>query len=335
MSQELVIKSRTEIKKDVENKDIFSLYGVPAMLDKCIEKKKKEMLDFLTFESTIDVFKNSHSEDFIVEFPREFNDMMKSGEAFLDKSSKHPGGYTPNIRIKGEKGIKGQATIVKNDSKAFTQCFSSLVKLAQIQSTIEKLDIIAEGIDDIKKGQENDRIGAILGAFKSFMILYPRFRTTEEFRNSANDTFSTMHHHLAQLHLYIEEIRKKLEKAPTNNWQAFWLSLCNPTCNKSKYYQECFDEFIYNIQIYNRLILLSDFILILKGEEESIKKNHETIIEYCDTSFDEGFRERMNYLKSNDTKGIDIILESNKEFTLALDTTNRSLSIECKSIELE
>lgn len=40
MSQELVVKPKTEIATQTPKKDILSLYGVPAMLDQIVKKKK-------------------------------------------------------------------------------------------------------------------------------------------------------------------------------------------------------------------------------------------------------------------------------------------------------
>lgn len=40
MSQELVVKPKTEIATQTPKKDILSLYSVPAMLDQIVKKEK-------------------------------------------------------------------------------------------------------------------------------------------------------------------------------------------------------------------------------------------------------------------------------------------------------
>lgn len=54
--------------------------------------------------------KIAHSEGFFVEIPKGFREALQTGKATLDKSGQNLGFYTPNIRIKGESGIKGQVT---------------------------------------------------------------------------------------------------------------------------------------------------------------------------------------------------------------------------------
>ena len=126
--------------------------------------------------------KIAHSEGFFVEIPKGLRDALKSGKAALDKSSKNPGSFTPNIRIKGENGIQGQVTISKGcDTQAITQSIANLAMMSMVQSVLGQLDAIQEGIEDIKKGLENDRVASVTGAFKNFMLHYP-YETQEELR---------------------------------------------------------------------------------------------------------------------------------------------------------
>lgn len=81
--------------------------------------------------------------------------MLKSGKASFDKFDKNPGGFTPNIRIKGESVIKGQAIIVqKLDLQAVIQSISNLAMMVIVQSVLEKLDVIEKKVKTSKEGKK-------------------------------------------------------------------------------------------------------------------------------------------------------------------------------------
>ena len=102
MTRELVVKSKTELIKDGQKKDVLSFYGVPAMLDQIVKKEKAELLNNVNCGAVVmdSLNKLANSEGFFVEIPSGLREMLKTGKASFDKSSKNPGGFTPNIRIK-------------------------------------------------------------------------------------------------------------------------------------------------------------------------------------------------------------------------------------------
>lgn len=144
--------------------------------------------------------------------------------------------------------------------------------MAMVQSILEKLETIEEKIEDIKQGQKNDRVGTIIGYFKAFMDLYPTFKSADEMNIAANSAYMGMQSGLSKLHLQIDEERKKLSGAPSNHFQTLLKSITNPFSNKAVYYQKCYEDYVYDIQLYNRLILLSDIILYLKGDNDAMRK---------------------------------------------------------------
>ena len=339
MSQELIVKPQTEVAVHAKKTDILSLYGVPAMLDQIVKKEKENLLNNIYCGTVIVDFLNklSHSEDFLVEIPSRLREMLKSGKAIFDKSNKSPGGFTPNIRIKGKSGINGQAIIVqKTDLQAITQSISNLAMMAMIQSVLEKLDAIEEKVESIKKGQKDDRIGSIIGHFKGFMDLYPTFKTPEELNSVANNVYINMQSGLAKLHLQIEEERRKLDGAPVNSWQSFWKSITHPLRNESERYQKCYEDYVYDIQLYNRLALLSDVVLHLKGENEAIARNHKIMVNYCSLYIDGSFKKNMDFLMAKKTSGIKEIHSYNKNLDLAIKgVLAKDMCIECKQEDIK
>lgn len=339
MTKELIVKPKTEIASNTNKKDVLAFYEVPMMLDRIIEKERIDLLKKLNCGTVIldSLNKLANANSFIVEIPDELSEMIKSGQAIFDKSGKNPGSFTPNIRIKGETGIKGQATIVQQtDPQAITQSLSNLAMMAMVQSIVAKLDVIEKKLEDIKTGQKNDRIGEIIGSFKGFVDLYPTFKTPEELNNAANNTYIRMQGALAQLHLQIDEERKKLDNAPTNDWQAFWKGITHPFHNESERLQNCYNDYVYNIQLYNRLILLTDIILYFKGDNKTFANNHKIMAEYCEQHIDDSFKKKMNYLMYQKTTDITNILEYIKRFQQTLEDVKIStFKIECKQEDVK
>ena len=279
----------------------------------------------------------SHAEDFIVEIPSGLRKLLKEGKATFDMSSKSPGSYTPNIRIKGENGIAGQATITKGTNDlAITRSLSNLAMMGMVQSVLAKLDTIDEKLDEIIIGQKNDRIGEVIGHFKGFMDLYPSINSVDELRNAANQAYMEIHSGLTKIHLQIDEYRKKLEKAPKNHLIAFWKGFCHPMTKTISKYQEAYSNYIYDLQLYNRLILLSDVLLYLKGDYEAMERNHMAMNKYCHEYMDDSFIKKMMFLTNGHITGIINIQNHMKALNEAINGYwDKNLIIECSHKEVK
>lgn len=339
MSEKITVKTKTKVSKNNRKYDILSSYGVPKMLDQIVNKEKINLLNKLECGAVVvDSLNNlMNSENFIIEIPSGLREMLKSGKAVFDKSNKNLGAFTPNIRIIGEAGIKGQASIVKKvDHQDITKNLSNLAMMAMVQSILEKLETIEEKIDDIKQGQKNDRIGTIIGYFKAFIDLYSTFKSADEMNIAANSAYMGMQSGLSKLHLQIDEERKKLSGAPSNHFQTLLQSITNPFSNKAAYYQKCYEDYVYDIQLYNRLILLSDIILYLKGDNDAMRKNHDIMVKYCNQYLDDNFIKKVTYLTDNKIVGISNILEYNKNLDIALKGLNiNDIRIECRQNDVK
>ena len=146
-------------------------------------------------------------------------DVLKSGKALFDISTKAPGNFTPNIRIVGKNGIQGQATIYEGTNpQSVTNGLANIAMMAMVQSVLAKMEIIDEKLDSIVQGQKNDRVGKIIGSFKTFMDLYPTFQSDEEMRNSANQTYQN----ILQLAAYVVKRRMDSNNRPVGNFNFWW-----------------------------------------------------------------------------------------------------------------
>ena len=307
------------------------------MLDKITQKEKTNLLNHLNCSTVVadSLNKMADSDGFFVEIPQGLREALKTGKATLDKSGKTLGSFTPNIRIKGQPGIQGQVTISKGtDSQAITQSLSNLAMMGMVQAVLANIEVIEEKVDDIKKGQKDDRIGNIIGPFKGFMDLYPTFKTQEDLDRAATITYLDMQKGLSQLHEQIDREYKKLEMAPKNGWQVTWNTLKHLSHffkDDVGKYRDIYADYVYDLQLYNRLILLSDAVLYLKGDTSAMYSNHQVMLQYCSDRNDANFRKNMRYLTHSEIPEILKIDEFNNNISESLEgLLLNGLQIECK-----
>lgn len=329
----IAVKNKTELSTQCQRQDILALYGVPSMVDNLVKKEKSHLFNMLNpcFVCADTLNEISHADGFTVNIPKGMEEALKKGFAHLDKSSKDLGAFTPNIRINGETGIKGQLTISRSiDSQAVTRSLSNLAQMAMLQNVISKLDAIAEKQDEILKGQENDRIGKIIGSFEAFKDFYAD--NCDNIEEQGYECYLEMQEGLAQLLLQIDEERQLLEKMPHNHWQVIIRSLTFRSIVKPEKYK----KFVYDIQIYCRLLLLADVVLLRIGKEDAIRRNHEKIEKYCSDFLNNKFRVHMNFLMNGHTSELDNIHRFNQYRSNALiEISQNGLPIECRPEDIK
>lgn len=340
MTDDLVLKNESSLpQKLVEEKDILSYYGIPGFMDEIVKRNKTDMLNCLTCAAgTVDALNQaSHAEGFFVHIPEGMRKLMNEGKAHFDKSNKNPGEFSPNIRINGSKNIDGQATIYKGyDSQKITGSLSNLAMMAMMQGVMAKLDDIGEMTQDLLQGQHDDRVSKITGAFKSFSDLYFTFTSDDELKIQANEAYSKMQEGLNALHNELDQKRKKLLHAPKNNLQVV-LSALIPFKNESKKYQKIYKEFLYDLRLYSRLIIMSDIILGCKGATaDVIIRNHKPFNDYCKDKLSQSFLSNISFLMHQEDTGLNGILNYNESVNKGIEQLKNSpLIIECNNKDVK
>lgn len=340
MNDKLIVKEKTTLSKSIsQSNDLLVYYGVPEFVDEISKSNRINIMNNLECGIVIlDALNQmSDSQDFVVEIPQYLRQMINEGKAHFDDSHKSLGKYTPNIRINGEKGIKGQACIGKNSNpKKITDAMSSLAMMAMIQSVMVKLEDVCEFVQDILKGQQYDRISKVIGSFKSFVDLYPYFKSEDEMQNFANVVNLNMQQGLSAIHQSLDDKIKKLSQAPKNNFQVFYREAFKFANSISKY-REIYKEFIYEMRLYTRLIILSDIILGCKGlPPKAIAQNHKSFNDYCSNNLTTHFLSSMEFLIDTHDTGLREILEFNKSIALGIDQLEQSsMNIECNRKEIK
>lgn len=337
MSQELIVKAETSVVEASDKQDILEFYGVPRAIDTFVSKEKNSFFNSLECGSVLvdEIKKMSGDSRFIVEIPGNLRKAMANGKAGFIDSVKRPGSYSPNIRVSGQNGIGGQITIKEVNPQELSTTLSNLAMLAMVQSILEKMDLLESKLDLLQQGQQNDRIGLVIGPFKAFADLYPTIKTKEELTLHANSAYLQMQTGLAQLHLQIDSERKELEKAPKNVWQTIVESLRHFGRDSIGLYQKKYHQYIYDFQLYGRLLLLSDVVLFLKGDTEAIARNHNVIEKYTNQYLDSDFKKAMSFLTNRKAQGIESVQKLTEMLPrIQEDLGDSPLQIEYKHKEL-
>ena len=333
MADDLVLKNNSSLPKKLdEEKDILSYYGIPGFMDEIVKRNKTEMLNCLACAAgTVDALNQaSHAEGFFVHIPEGMRKLINEGKAHFDKSNKNPGEFSPNIRINGSKTIDGQATIYKDiNSQKLTGSLSNLAMMAMMQGVMAKLDDIGEMTQDLLQGQHDDRVSKILGAFKSFSDLYFTFTSDTELQIQAGNANNQIQEGLTALLHEIETKRKKLLHAPKSNFEVVLKALV-PGRNTSKKYQIIYKEFLYDLRLISRLIIMSDIILGCKGATaDVIIRNHKPFNDYCNDKLSQSFQKNISFLMHKEDTGLKGILNFNESLNSGIE------QLKCSPLKIE
>ena len=340
MVNDLVLKNESSLPQKLdEEKDILSYYGIPGFMDEIVKRNKTDMLNCLTCAAgTVDALNQaSHAEGFFVHIPEGMRKLMNEGKAHFDKSNKNPGEFSPNIRVNGSKKIDGQATIYKGvDSQKLTGSLSNLAMMAMMQGVMVKLDDIGEMTQDLLQGQHDDRVSKITGAFKSFSELYYTFTSDDEMKTQAGYAYSMMQEGLEALLYELDQKRKKLLHAPKNKLQVILYALV-PGKNMSKRYQTIYKEFLYDLRLYSRLIIMSDIVLGCKGATADVFiRSHKRFNDYCKDKLSQSFLSDISFLMNKEDTGLKGILNYNESVNKGIEQLKNSpLIIECNNKDVK
>ena len=335
MSNELVVKKNTPLSPKLkEDKDLLAYYEIPELMDEISKRNKIDLLNCLACAATTldSVNQASHAEGFFVHVPEGLRKLINEGKAHFDNSSKTPGELSPNIRLNGSKTINGQATIYKGiDTQKLTGSLSNLAMMAMMQGIMAKLDNIGEMTEDILQGQHDDRVSKILSAFKAYSDLYFTFTSDDELKMTADNAYSQIQSGLSALLFELDRKRKKLLQAPKNRLQVAYHAFFSAN-NFSKKYQKIYNEFLYDLRLYSRFIILSDIILGSKGASPDVViRNHKIFNEYCHDKLTPEFQNNMAFLMNQQDPGLNGILNYNTSVNIGIQQLQNSpLKIECE-----
>ena len=139
-------------------------------VDKAVSFVKKHLDSVPAIADAVEKFKTSGAISYVANLTKEQLQKLENGEIKLGNSKQYADAYTPNIYIPGEKGIKGQLLISRQELPSdFISSMVSLNMQKQLQQISQELIEINSKLDYIEQGQRNDRIALVFAARQQFI----------------------------------------------------------------------------------------------------------------------------------------------------------------------
>lgn len=141
-----------------------------SSVSKAVSFIKERINSIPAIADAIEKFKTSGKVEFVANLTKEQLQQLENGEIKLGNSQQYTDAYTPNIYIPGEKGIKGQLSLSKQQLPSdFMSSMVSYNMQKQLQHISQELIEINSKLDYIEQGQRNDRIALVFSARQQFI----------------------------------------------------------------------------------------------------------------------------------------------------------------------
>lgn len=321
-----------------KHKNFFEFYNINMQMDEFASKEKSNVLNGLCFGSEVinELLKAADSTKFVVDIPKDLIGLLKTGQAQFDHSSKVAGNFTPNIRIQGQKGIVGQATIAKQcDPNALCNSLANLSSMAMSLSCADQLQTIEEKVDEIKCKIDSQNIGKIVGSFHDALNAYTSgFQMEQRIGLAASNINIGLTAWLKD----INDLWSKLYGGPKSAWTVASYTVRYPFQMRMHYYKETYYDFIQRVQMCYAFIMMYDVVVgCLTGTHSAVIPNHFLLYNILKDRLDDQFIEDVELIDESATETLPILLEnSRKMYQTALDFNKKdTLQIECDKHDLE
>lgn len=305
-SKSLVLSNGLAVKKTAETKivstnspnGVFSDFSLPSLIYPVVSHEKRSILAMLCSSLELgSVVQKLKTKNLTLIIPAEFRDAVNNGTAYLGKSSLHPGGMTPNIYDDSGR-IIGQGFVQEGmNVNAFGDVLNNVAVFAMLQTIVGKLDDLQKDVSLIKEGQKDDRLGKIIGSFKSYVVALPTFRTEEEKRNASFLVYCSISEGLYQMHFFLDRLCQNLQDSPENWWKHVLQAIKHPLKNVAAEKEAVYNELVTNLYNFYNLLMLSDVVLLHRGASYSVlEENHKSIKAFYNRALDSVMEEKVHYL---------------------------------------
>lgn len=279
-NNELIIKQNQELvaKADFSDIDVFLQNG----MDMLQEKGRHNLLSLFAGSAMAANMAESiaNAKRLEVIIPENLKALLEKGEAVFDNSSKNPGQFAPNIRLKGSNEIAGQVTLKPGvNPQMVTQATANLAVFAMMAQIDQKLDEMNKKLDDLFDiGKKN----AIEEAKQGFLTFYAAYKAgivnDIEIKFAANNAVQSMSQGIGKYKNYIAKeieriqgVNSPFSGAPRNGFTTFIRGFL-PGMKDVKYYRKLYNELDRDIVLYYKLNLLLEAV-------ESFRTNSSNAIE--------------------------------------------------------
>ena len=322
----------------IKAKTIYDDFGLVEATEALQEKSRSNFLSMLAADGAVasDAIAGLNKfKQYVVEIPPEFLDGLKEGKLIFDKSNKIPGNFTPNIR--GEDGtLVGQATIKNGiDPKCLTSGLANLAMFAMMAKISQQISELTELVQEIKKGQEDNRRASVISGFKEFYSAYMSDPNHSDTKMVAIIAYSKMNEGLTQIHLEISSfVDKNFKKAPKNNFMAFIYGY-----TRVKKYRNRFRLLEQKLNEFQYLEMLTEIVCYFAQGWKSVEQKHLEFSNFITRLFeDETLMSKSSC--SLDTPRSDLYIsklyhqERENQYYLATNNSAPQINLVCISGEL-
>lgn len=326
------------------NDDVFSDFTLPSLIRPIIRKNNSLLLPLLCTVSELgSIVEKLKTNQLTFVVPVELRSAIRDGVAYLGKSNIHSGSMAPNIYDSGSGKLIGQGYVTEGWNPANVgDALNNVAIYAMLQNVIGKLDSIQKDVSFIKEGQQDDRMGKVIGSFKSYAIALPTFRTTEEQRNASFIVYCSISEGLYQIHFFLDRLCQLMIDSPDNWWRHVLGAISNPFKNIAEEKERVYQELVSNLYNYHNLITLSDVILLHRGASYSvIQENHKSVNAFYSRALNETVEKKIAYLTNDNYEAYSQIKqltkneeEKFKEILVSIERCNEPIEITYTSEEI-
>lgn len=324
MGNELTLRNLDKYKRP---QNVFTDFSLPFFNQELLKDEKNNFLRILcrsAIEADV-IVQGLNVVKLEVIIPEALRNAMASGKAHFDKSNKIKGDYAPSIRMNDGSGIKGNVTLRPEfDPSAISGCLANLSYMMMLEKVIDNLETIDSKLDNLLIGQKSDRFSKVIGPFISYYSRLSEYKSEEEKRNAANTALINMQQGLVSIHNVLEATDyQELLKAPKNGWQAFINELIHNRLHKKRktfVYRKMYAQFVYDLTLYYKFILLKDVLQLTIGDSMSTieKYNHVPFEELCKRLSSKDFLKKMELANERKVNELQLLSEHSHDDRILL-----------------
>lgn len=340
MTNNIIVETK-ELQVREKYEDVFSDFSLPSLVRPLIKEKTNDIIKILFDTAHLSsLYKSLNQNEFILRFSKKIEKGLKAGKYQLNMR-KDGRGFTPTASTK--EGFVGQGFVEKRiNSNAVSNALTNYAMYAMLNQISSQLQEVKQEVEIIREGQNTDRLGSIIGAFRAYVIAYPTFLNEQERRNASFEVYKTISQGLHQIHFELDTLAKNLEVCPTSLKEIGlqWLDLFQNVLDKKEKMYSCL---VYGLYKYYNMLKLSDIILLDRGADENvILENHQGIESFCNRVLNEDLDKKAKFLTGGDIKDyLDIknnIYEYNAKIQNDLiptyrDTFNLEIKVDSNTIQ--
>lgn len=243
--------------------NVYSDFGLDFYAQKEMHKSLSLLLENLDFSTVSDKVKDiiqqlQQKGEISINIPETLQKKLKE----FTQDKKVVSINEDSIQILNDKkelvaNVPFKMNISKSTISKLIPYIGFVIVMYEISAALESLN---EKVNDVLKGQMDDREAKCIAAIETYYILKdqtPKWQRASLIRN----TFPLIEEGLIQIHMQIERLYQKICLMPTSDWKLFIQTITNFSHDSAGEQGHIITEFVYALIRYKRFIEYSKVIL--------------------------------------------------------------------------